>query len=47
MSDDDIQQVECPACGHEQPDFGPNVRCEVCKAAPMPYHNEAGELVDE
>jgi len=43
---DEIDVVTCPHCGEEQPDFGSNIRCECCAYAPMPYHDEAGELVE-
>jgi hypothetical protein len=32
----DEELVECPECGHEQPDMGNNVECEECGYGPMP-----------
>lgn len=36
----DIQYVECPECGEEQPDMGNNVECENCGFGPMPTEQE-------
>lgn len=43
---DEIEFVKCPACGEDSPDFGANVCCEHCGHAPMPYHDDDGELVE-
>lgn len=43
--DDELLFVTCPRCAHEQPDMGRNVACESCRAAPMPYFDDDGELV--
>ncbi len=45
IAETDVEFVTCPECGHEQPDFGSGVCCEECKAGPMPYYDDNGELV--
>ncbi len=39
---DDIEYVECPECGNEQPDMGRGVECEECGFGPMPEPEGVG-----